>query len=112
MSQAVAEAYRCWDAGKNKKAFELFLMAAEQREQLAYNMVGYFYDHGIGIRKDQAKAIYWYRRAARIDDAVAFYNLGLCYLGAKNRARAKFWLGKAAANGDEEARAMLQKVSH
>ncbi|TFY97106.1 tetratricopeptide repeat protein [Ramlibacter humi] len=103
MSELVAEAYGRWEAGENKAAFALFARAAQKKQKLAYNSLGYFYDHGIGVRKDKERALYWYRRAARIGDSCAFYNLGLSYLGMQNVRRARYWLEKAAADGDEDA---------
>ena len=41
------QANEAWDAKKNKRAFNLFLAAAKNGEEEAFNTVGYFYDLGI-----------------------------------------------------------------
>jgi TPR repeat protein len=110
MSDLVVEAYRLWDAGNNKRAFSLFAKAAERKESISYNTLGYFYDHGIGVKKNQEKALYWYKRAARVGDYVAQHNIGLCYLNIGNIERARFWLNRSVANGDEAAMESLQKL--
>ena len=43
-----------WDAGAHKKALSLFLKAAAAGETHALNSVGYFLDHGIGVKQDSA----------------------------------------------------------
>lgn len=103
ISNTIADAYKYWDMGKGKKAFSLFYSAAEQGEQLAYNTVGYFYDHGIGVKKDPQKAYVWYRRAAREGDIVGYSNLAIFYRDKGNLQRAKFWFKKAYAQGDGSA---------
>ncbi|PVU91656.1 hypothetical protein BB559_004037 [Furculomyces boomerangus] len=45
-------------------AFDLCSKAAEQGLLRAMFGMGYYYDIGIGVEKDQEKAIYWYRKAA------------------------------------------------
>jgi len=88
------EANKARDAGDKKRAFELMLAAAQDGDKNAANSVGYFFDHGIGVKKDAASAYKWYLRAARQGDFVAYHNLGICFRDAGNFRRAKFWFKK------------------
>jgi len=83
------------DAGYEKLAFELMLEADRNGDKNAANSIGYFFDHGIGVKKDAASAYKWYRRAALRGDYLAYHNLGVCFRDAGNFRRAKFWFEKA-----------------
>ena len=50
------KANEAWDAGEDKLAFKLFLAAANNGEEDAFNSVGYFFDHGIGTQKNPINA--------------------------------------------------------
>ena len=66
------------------------------------------------VAKDARKAIWWYQRAATAGHTGAQYNLGLMYLKGKGLPRDAVeglgWITKAADNGDEKARALLQRI--
>ena len=53
----------------------------------------------------------WWRKAAEQENAVAQYNLGVCYANSKgvvkNEAEAMKWYRKAAVQGDKEAQFSL-----
>lgn len=99
-----------WDEGQSKIAFALFGQAAKKGDVSAYNSIGYFYDHGIGVRKDPIAALRWYKRAASKGDVCAFSNLGVSYKDKKNFRWAKYWFEKALAGGDEDAALELGKL--
>lgn len=104
------EANRAWDAGKKKRAFQLFLAAAGNGEVDAFNSVGYFLDHGIGVTKDSSSAYAWYRRAALRGNLAGYLNLGVWFRDAGNLRRSKFWFEKAYALGDGSAAYELGKI--
>ena len=104
------EANDAWDAGKKKRAFQLFLAAAHAGEEDAFNSVGYFLDHGIGVKKDPASAYGWYRRAAMRGNLAGCLNLGMWFRDAGNLRRSKFWFEKANAQGDGTAAYELGKI--
>jgi len=104
------EANEAWDAGKKKRAFQLFLAAARNGEEDAFNSVGYFLDHGIGVKKDPASAYGWYRRAAMRGNLAGCLNLGVWFRDAGNLRRSKFWFEKAYAQGDGSAAYELGKI--
>ena len=104
------EANQAWDAGHLKRAFELFLTAAHRGEEHAFNSVGFFFDHGIGVKKNSASAYAWYRRAALRGDLAGCLNLGLWYREEGNLRRSKFWYEKAYLQGDGAAAFELGKI--
>jgi TPR repeat protein len=107
---AFDEANREWDAGNLTRAFKLFNMAAENGSSNAFNSIGYFFDYGLGVKKDQEKALYWYKKAARSGDSLSFCNIGLIFRDRGNSRRAKYWLTKATRAHDGDAALELAKI--
>ena len=127
---------RCYDKGhgtkeNDKLAFEWYLKAAAQDYAKAQYEVGKCYKNGEGVEKDRRKAVEWFAKAARHDHAEAQLALGKSYMKGKGIAadqkKAKSWLNKAvsnpkggdevldelrkeAAEGDEDAKAILTIV--
>ena len=56
-------AHNQWEAGKLRSAFRLMLSAAKLGDPAAMSNLGYFYDRGIGVKKNRAAAMSWYRKA-------------------------------------------------
>jgi TPR repeat protein len=71
------ESYR--NSNNFPEAFKCYLKAAEQNHVEAQFNVGFDYEHGHPIVKDEVEAVKWYRKAAEQGDAVAQYALGKCY---------------------------------
>jgi len=71
------------------------------------------YAKGRGVKKDQAMARKWYRKAAEQNDKKAQYNLGvMCFNGIggkKDLQEAKKWLKKSYENGYKEAGRVWKK---
>jgi len=67
-------------------------------------MVGLMYAGGSGTPEDDAKAVYWYTKAAKQGDAYPQQRLGLIYsMGegvSKNYVHAYAWASIAAAQGN------------
>jgi TPR repeat protein len=105
-----AQANREWDAGDEKVAFKLFLQAAAAGHASAKNSVGYFLDHGLGTRQNAAKAMTWYRKAARQGDLSAYSNIAINYRDEGNAKAAKVWFSKALDKGDASAALELAKL--
>ncbi|KAF2773680.1 HCP-like protein [Teratosphaeria nubilosa] len=94
-----------------KEAFNLYQAAAKTghpsaayRTALCCEMGP---EEGGGTRKDYAKAVQWYRRAAALGDAAAMYKVGMIslrgLLGEKrNVTDAVNWLRKAADRADQD----------
>ena len=70
------------------KAFELWHQAGELGYTLAYNNIGYAYDHGSGVEVDEKKAIHYFELAAMQGEAQARHNLGVNEEDAGNFDRA------------------------
>ena len=60
------------------------------------------------------KAVEWYTKAAEQGNAVAQYNLGVCYNFGKgvekDLQKAIEWYTKAAEQGDEDAQEALERL--
>src|SRR5689334_13332528 len=78
--------------------------AAEQGNTDAQCNLGGCYEYGIGVEKDEQKAVEWYQKAAELGNARAHYCLGCCYengIGVeKNERKAVEWYQKAAELGN------------
>lgn len=99
-----------WDSGKTKLAFKLFLKAVDAGHVSAKNSVGFFLDHGLGIRKNKTQAMQWYRQAARKGDVSACSNIGISYRDRGNIKQARVWFEKALKKGDSGAAIDLAKL--
>ncbi len=68
------------------------------------NLLAYLYNSGVNVKKDQNKALLWYKRAAENNYPSAMFNLGNMYFDGKGIAvdykNAFFWYEKAAKSGD------------
>ena len=108
------------------------MKGAVQEHAKSEYAVGKCYKDGIGVKKDRKKAFSFFMRSARQEYAEAQYQVGKSYLKGKGTEadvkKAKSWLVKAvknpkdgeevlqkirkdAADGDEDARAMLKLIN-
>lgn len=65
------------------------------------------------VRLDFAESLHWVRIAAENGDPVGQYNLGFKLRNdpdPRNRIRARFWLERAAKNGDSLAAKLLKEL--
>lgn len=92
-------------------AFEHFTPEAQSGNPVAQFLVGFAYEGGQGVAKDEAEAIKWYRKAADQGHREAQFRLGSMYaLGTgtvKNGPEAIKWLQRAAEHGHVEAQFLL-----
>jgi TPR repeat protein len=100
-SDLFRQADSAWDAGNVKSAFRLFLAAARASDRGAQVNLGYFYDKGLGVKRDRTAALYWYRLAYRRGDASAAANIGTIYRDEQQLKRAVSWFQKAVKLGDD-----------
>jgi len=96
---------------------EQFQLAAHGDMAAQYNM-GTYYEWGThNLDKDEARALYWYRRAAESEHPLALYTIAIFYHEGKagleqndqNDAKAVSFFKKAAEKGDSDAVYMLGK---
>ena len=89
----------------------VFTMSAKAEYRLGNN-----YYYGQGVPKNYAKAVYWYRKAAKQGYAPAQWQLSNAYGNGqgipKNYAKAVYWLKKAAKGGYVKAQNALFVLDH
>ena len=89
------------------RAFQFYLLAANQGLARAQNNLGACYSNGQGVEKNLSEAVRWYRLAANQGLAFAQKNLGNCYYYGKgvekNLSEAVRWYQLAADQGDAQA---------
>jgi len=104
----VAEAwlYFASQAGFGEAKKEIVLLKRQMSTEqitMAANRIGVFYQQGIGVTKNNEKAVSWYEKAARSNYAAAQFNLGLLYqkgMGVMHdESQAVAWYSKAAKQG-------------
>ena len=78
-------------------------LVAEQGDARARNELGFMYQNGRGVARDDAEAVRWYRRAAEQGHASGQNNLGFMYQNgrgvARDDAEAVRWYRRAAEQG-------------
>lgn len=82
----------------------------------AQNEVARYYQNGIGVAKDNAEAVRWYKKAADKGNANAQDNLGWMYQNGfgvnQNYSEAVSWYEKAASQGHANAQNNLGWMIH
>ena len=74
----VASCNRDYISEKGSRADRVFVMANEG-DATAQTALGLLYERGLGVSLDSAKALIWYRRAAKQGDALAMFHIGSLY---------------------------------
>jgi len=93
-----------------------FRKAADAGDSAGMLNLGALYYLGNGVIEDYSIAAYWYRKAADAGNVDAMYNLGRMYengqaTGTKDPVRARELYVKAAALGNVEAKAGLDRLN-
>lgn len=97
------DACSAWDSGDLAKAFGLFSRAAESGDSSCQLNLGYFYDCGLHVARDQGLARYWYHRAYRQGEASAASNIAMIHRDSHEYSRMIWWWRAAARMGDADA---------
>ena len=92
-----------------------YQMAAERGDPEAQMKMGWAYEKGDGVPRDDARAVEWYRRAALQNEPTAQYNLALLLIdgrgvAAKDTATGVDFLTRAASQNLTAAQAYLAAV--
>jgi TPR repeat protein len=87
------------DAGNYGPGLKLLLSAARMGSWGAMSKLGYTYDVGLGVRKDRATAMYWYKRACRYECQISANNIGTMYRDEKKWRWAIYWFQRALEFG-------------
>jgi TPR repeat protein len=84
---------------------------AEKGDSAAQTFLGYCYNFGKGVQKDNVEAIKWYRKSAEQGNSLAQFYLGAYYHDAKgaskNDVEAVKWFRKSAEQGYASAQFWL-----
>lgn len=93
-----------YEANNLKLAYENFLKGSNEGDTSSQYNLAIMYENGIGIKKNEKYALFWYNKAALKGNAAAQFNLGVLYENGKGTkvdfAQANKWYRKAATQGD------------
>ena len=92
-------AYTAFDQGQYLTALKLAQDAAAKGEPQANTLIGRIYDDGLGVPKDERKAVEYFKRASDMGDVQGAFALGIAY--AQGRGVKKDF--RTAANFFEKA---------
>jgi TPR repeat protein len=103
--------------GDMDKSIQYHLDAAAAGNGAAMFELGSFYNTGLGVAKNQDTAIEWFRKSADVGLSSGELSLGLAYYHGwgslrEDKAEAFKWIKKAADQGHNDAKKMVQKNSN
>jgi uncharacterized protein len=104
-----ADPYAAWNRGDVKAAFQIFQAQARAGVKSSWLNLGYFFDVGLGTKRNRTKAISWYRRAYRAGDGAAASNIATIYRDAGRARLGLQWYRRAAALHDGDAAVEVAK---
>ena len=98
------------------RAFSLYVQASKQNHAAATYRAAVCYEIGAGPRKDNARAVQFYRKGAALGDVGAMYKLAIILLNGtmnitKNEREGVTWLKRAAANADQSHPEALHELA-
>ena len=97
--------------GDYSLALSLWMPLAEQGDMHAQSNLGFMYEYGEGVARDEPQAARWYRQSARNGLAAAQFNLALMYADGRgirqDSLRAAYWFQQAAEQGLADAQYQL-----
>jgi V8-like Glu-specific endopeptidase len=87
---------------------------AEKGDASAQFNIGYMYANGLGVQRDLASAVNWYRKAAEQGLEIAQHRLGIAYMNGegieRDDAEAASWFTRAANQGFVRAQRILGQM--
>ena len=96
---------------RGQEAFELAQKNAINGIASDWEALGWFFQGGIGVAKDEKEAVKWYTKAAEQGEATGQRLLGWCYANgtgvAKDEKEAVKWYWKAAEQGEATGQRLL-----
>jgi len=111
-ASALNEAVSAYKSGNFLTAKRIFAQLATEGRAVAQRYLGEMYDKGQGGPKDYAKAVEWYKKAAKQNDSQAQYLLGVKYANGHgvpaDQKLAYAWFAIAFNNGYEKAASPLR----
>ena len=112
---SVEEGRDLMEAGRFEAAMEAFEGPARAGNADAEELIGTLYALGLGVRRDDVRALEWYRRAAMKGHAGAMSGVGWYYevgrgLPAPDLVRAYVWYVLSAIGGDPDAAQSQEEI--
>ena len=109
-----AEGKRAFKADKYDQAMQILKPLAESGHGASQYYVGRMHEKGLGVPKDETKALGWYKPAAEAGNSRAQYKVGAAYAHGvggleKNETEAGKWFMKAAEQGSRKAAKAVAK---
>ncbi len=96
------EGWRAYQQGDFTTALQHWTRLAENGDPVSQYNVGVMYDEGTGVRRDPAKVVAWWNKAADQGHLTAQHNLALLLIErgrTQDFRKAAYWLKRAAADG-------------
>ncbi|OAD80387.1 hypothetical protein PHYBLDRAFT_104926, partial [Phycomyces blakesleeanus NRRL 1555(-)] len=90
-----------------EKAFNFYLQGSKQNHLQCCYRVAVCYEIGTGTKRDNNRAIQFYRKAAKLGDPLSMYKLGMILLNGflgvhKNEREGVSWIRRAAQSADQD----------
>jgi TPR repeat protein len=93
------------------EAFDLLMQCVSLGDNGAQHDIGLAYDAGLGVEKDKAKALFWFKKAWSSTKFTGYCAaIALTYAEIGQQRRAMYWWNKAVALGDGSAALSLAKI--
>lgn len=93
-----------------KKAFALFLQAAQNGDNSSMSRLALMYGEGEGVNCDLDKSIYWDKKAIEAGNIISLNNLAITYKQLGNIEKAKEYFEKSINAGDYDTALELAKL--
>jgi TPR repeat protein len=114
MADQFDDALTALNKGEHVLAYKLLIPLAERGELKAQNIIGYMYQRGTGVARDDLKAAKWWRLAAEQGFADAQNNIGTILAEGRgvpqNDIEAAKWYRRAAEQGYSVAQSNLGAI--
>ena len=98
-------------SGNYSFAYQEWHVLAEGGHGGAQLNIGVLHEKGLGVPKNAAKAMEWFRRAAESGESAAFYNIGVLYRDGRgvpqDLEEAAKWFRESAEHGNAHGRFQL-----
>ena len=111
LAEPFEDAMDAYERGDYAITIPLLRPMADQGNAIAQYVLGVIYKNGQGVPKDDAEAVWWFRKAAEQKYSEAQFSLGSQYfrgLGVtKDYVEAARWYRRAAEQGHAAAQALL-----
>lgn len=88
-------------------AFKWWIKAADMDYPVAQNNLGFLYQNGLGVTKNDGEAFKWFLRSAKNGFSLGQYNLASCYFEGigtnQSEEEGLMWIKKSAEGGEPMA---------